>query len=390
MDRVRVAAMGDVHCTNTSGGELRPVFDAVSRAADVLLLCGDLTDYGRAEERLAEVRQRRPGKAADEALRPDDADVEPFDLSHGRVAIENGDPATAQGVRDLVRAAEVMVVVPEDGVDGREQARARVGEDGRLLRVAVGGQVAGEEDQVGLAVDLREGGLDLLAMRLARVDVAGGRDPDRPFGSVHGGPPAHDWRPSSRGSSRRVASEDEFERLVASARKVSAILRDADIPHALAGGLAAWARGGPKTEHDVDFMVMRDDADEALEALARAGLRTERPPEGWLYKGYDGDILVDLIFTPSSGPVTDELLERAEVLELQAMPMRVARLEDVMVTKLMALTEQEPDFGGVLEIARSLREQIDWNEVRARTADSPFAAAFFTLLVELQIVTTAS
>jgi predicted nucleotidyltransferase len=187
-----------------------------------------------------------------------------------------------------------------------------------------------------------------------------------------------------------VASEEEFERLVASARNVSAILRDAGIPHALAGGLAAWARGGPKTEHDVDFMVEPEDADAALEALARAGLRTERPPEGWLYKAFDDDILVDLIFAPSSGPVGDELLERAEVLEVQAMPMRVARLEDVMVTKLMALTEQEPDFGGVLEIARSLREQIDWNEVRARTTDSPFAAAFFTLLVELQIVTTAS
>jgi predicted nucleotidyltransferase len=187
-----------------------------------------------------------------------------------------------------------------------------------------------------------------------------------------------------------VASEEEFERLVASARKASAILRDAGILHALAGGLAAWARGGPKTEHDVDFMVEPEAADAALEALTRAGLRTERPPEGWLYKAYDGDILVDLIFNPSSGPVTDELLERADVLELQAMPMRVARLEDVMVTKLMALTEQEPDFGGVLEIARSLREQIDWDEVRERTAESPFAAAFFTLLEELQIVSAAS
>jgi hypothetical protein len=187
-----------------------------------------------------------------------------------------------------------------------------------------------------------------------------------------------------------VATQEEFDRLVQSARTVSAILRDAGVPHALAGGLAAWARGGPKTEHDVDFMVRREDADAALEALARAGLRTERPPEGWLYKAYDGDILVDLIFSPSSGPVTDETIERAEELEVQAMPMRVARLEDVMVTKLMALTEQEPDFGGVLEIARSLREQIDWDEVRARTTESPFAAAFFTLLEELQIVTTAS
>jgi predicted nucleotidyltransferase len=183
-----------------------------------------------------------------------------------------------------------------------------------------------------------------------------------------------------------VAGEEEFDRLVESTRKVSAILRDADVPHALAGGLAAWARGGPKTEHDVDFMVKPEDAERALEALAQAGLPTERPPEGWLVKAYDGDVLIDLIFNPSSGSVTDAILERADQLEVQAMPMPVARLEDVMVTKLMALTEQEPDFGGVLEIARSLREQIDWDEVRRRTDSSPFAAAFFTLAEELQIV----
>jgi len=183
-----------------------------------------------------------------------------------------------------------------------------------------------------------------------------------------------------------VADEDEFEQLVESARKTSAILRDAGVPHALAGGLAAWARGGPKTEHDVDFMVKPEDADRVLEALAKAGMRTERPPEGWLVKAYDGDRLIDLIFNPSSGPVTDEILGRADELEVLAMPMRVARLEDVMVTKLMALTEQEPDFGGVLEMARSLREQIDWDEVRKRTESSPLAKAFFTLAEELSIV----
>src|SRR5207249_5257595 len=149
---------------------------------------------------------------------------------------------------------------------------------------------------------------------------------------------------------------------------------------------AAWARGGPKTEHDADFMVKPDDAERAFQAVADAGMRTERPPEGWLVKAFDGDLLIDLIFNPSSGPVTDEILERAEHLEVQAMPMPVARLEDVMVTKLMALTEQEPDFGGVLEIARSLREQIDWDEVRQRTESSPFAKAFFTLAEELEIV----
>ena len=68
------------------------------------------------------------------------------------------------------------------------------------------------------------------------------------------------------------------------------------------------------------------------------------------------------------------------------MPLPVLPLEDVLVQKLLAITEQEPDYTSVLEIARALREQIDWDEVRSRTKDSPFAAAFFTLLDELEIL----
>jgi Icc-related predicted phosphoesterase len=47
---VRVAAVGDLHCTRTSQGLLQPLFAAASTNADLLLLCGDLTDYGLAEE----------------------------------------------------------------------------------------------------------------------------------------------------------------------------------------------------------------------------------------------------------------------------------------------------------------------------------------------------
>jgi hypothetical protein len=64
----------------------------------------------------------------------------------------------------------------------------------------------------------------------------------------------------------------------------------------------------------------------------------------------------------------------------------VSTLEDVMVSKLMAMTEQEPDFGALLEWTRALREQIDWSEVRARTEASPFARAFFTLVEGLGVV----
>jgi Icc-related predicted phosphoesterase len=47
---VRVAAVGDLHCTKTSQGAFQPLFSRIAEAADVLLLAGDLTDYGLPEE----------------------------------------------------------------------------------------------------------------------------------------------------------------------------------------------------------------------------------------------------------------------------------------------------------------------------------------------------
>jgi Icc-related predicted phosphoesterase len=47
---MRVAAVADLHCSRTSEGGFRPLFAAAREAADVLLLCGDLTDFGLPEE----------------------------------------------------------------------------------------------------------------------------------------------------------------------------------------------------------------------------------------------------------------------------------------------------------------------------------------------------
>ena len=184
-------------------------------------------------------------------------------------------------------------------------------------------------------------------------------------------------------------SSPSFDELVESMKVASAALRDAGIPHLLGGGLAGWARGGPPTEHDVDFFVREEDAERALEALVEAGLQPERPPEAWLLKAHHEGTLIDLIFHPSGGPIGDEHFARAEELEVAAQHVTVASLDDVMTTKLLSLTEQDPDFASVLEFARSLREQIDWNVVRGQTAESPFACAFFTLVEELGIVEPA-
>jgi predicted nucleotidyltransferase len=175
--------------------------------------------------------------------------------------------------------------------------------------------------------------------------------------------------------------------LLEAMKKAAGLLSQAEVPFMLGGGLAVWARGGPQTEHDVDFYVKEEDAERALGVLGEAGFRTERPPEGWLLKAWDEDgTLVDLIYEPSGGPVGDEMFERAEELEVMALRIKVASLEDVLSQKLLALKEQEPDFQSVLELGRAVREQIDWDAVRRRTEHAPFAKAYFTLVEELGIV----
>jgi hypothetical protein len=181
-------------------------------------------------------------------------------------------------------------------------------------------------------------------------------------------------------------SKETLDDLVTTMKRAAAALREADVEFMLGGGLAIWARGGPPTDHDVDFFVREEDAERGLDALAAAGMDVEKPPEDWLYKARDGDVLVDLIFRPAGGAIGDDHFARASSLEVLAQRLLVASIDDVMVTKLLALTEQEPDFQAVLQVARALREQIDWTEVEARSSESPFARAFFTLAEGLGIV----
>jgi putative nucleotidyltransferase-like protein len=185
----------------------------------------------------------------------------------------------------------------------------------------------------------------------------------------------------------RVASGDNtLNGMVPTLKKAAAALRDAGVPYLVAGGVASWVRGGPSTDHDLDFLVKPADADRALSALEEAGLRPEKPPEEWLYKAYDGDVLVDVIFNPAGLEVDDELIERGEEREVEAMTMRVMRPEDLLVSKLMAMTEHTINYRSCLEIARSLREQIDWHDVRRRTESSPYGRAFFVIADGLELL----
>jgi hypothetical protein len=123
------------------------------------------------------------------------------------------------------------------------------------------------------------------------------------------------------------------------------------------------------------------------------GMRAERPPEGWLLKAWDtdeNDTLVDLIFGPRGIPDVGEVLERAEIVGVAALDLPVVHLDDVMVMKLYAFDEHACDYNSILAVARAVREQVHWESVRERTADSPFARGFFTIVEGLGIIGDAA
>jgi hypothetical protein len=179
---------------------------------------------------------------------------------------------------------------------------------------------------------------------------------------------------------------DCFERIEATLKRSVAALTSERVPFLLGGSLAVWARGGPETCNDLDLMVRPDDAERALAALERAGMRTERPAEGWLYKALDDGVAVDLIFSPRGVAVDEATFARAEMVSVFGVELSAMALEDVLVSKLLALHDHYLDFEAPLQMARAVRERVDWTQVRQSTTESPFARAFFTLVEGLGLV----
>src|SRR5262249_282804 len=59
---MRVAAVADLHCKRSSQGNFQSLFGAMAGAAEAIVLCGDLTDLGLAEEARVLVKEMVPAK----------------------------------------------------------------------------------------------------------------------------------------------------------------------------------------------------------------------------------------------------------------------------------------------------------------------------------------
>ncbi|WP_328466132.1 nucleotidyltransferase family protein [Actinoplanes sp. NBC_00393] len=176
------------------------------------------------------------------------------------------------------------------------------------------------------------------------------------------------------------------EGLATTLKRVASALKAADIPFALGGSFAVYARGGYSSDHDADFLIREQDKDRALQELAAVGFEAEQPPEDWLVKVFDEGRMVDLIYRPVESPVTNETLHDTDQISVEAIYMPVLSASQLMIHKLLSYSQHYCDFATGLPVARSLREQIDWDRVRRETLKSPYAESFLVLLDRLEVV----
>ena len=167
-------------------------------------------------------------------------------------------------------------------------------------------------------------------------------------------------------------------------RTASALKRDG-VPFALAGGYALWAHGAPESENDVDFVIAEDDTDRAANVLEGAGFEVIRPPEDWLFKVRVDGVVVDLLHRVVGDPVTAEVLDRSEEMDLVGIRLPVLPATDLVISKLRSMTEHYCDFGRLLPHVRAVREQLDWERLRKEVDDNDFAVAFLFLTDRLGI-----
>ena len=58
--KIKIVALGDIHVGDTMHGAYSELFQHISQDADLFLLCGDLTQHGRADEDKGRLEEAAP------------------------------------------------------------------------------------------------------------------------------------------------------------------------------------------------------------------------------------------------------------------------------------------------------------------------------------------
>jgi len=146
-------------------------------------------------------------------------------------------------------------------------------------------------------------------------------------------------------------------------RRSVAALQDANVPFLIGGAYVVEAYAGvSRRTKDFDLYVRPHRVRAAMNALARAGYKTEMTFPHWLAKAGRGRDCVDLIFRAGNGlcEVDDSWFERARDDELLGLPVKLCAPEEMIWMKAYIMERERFDGADIAHILRRWAMEIDW------------------------------
>ena len=146
-------------------------------------------------------------------------------------------------------------------------------------------------------------------------------------------------------------------------RRALRTLIDARVPFLVGGAFAhACFTGIRRATKDLDLFIRRGDFDRVAALMRGEGWRAELAYPHWLAKVYAGEDFIDLIFNSGNGiaPVTDDWFRDNAQAEVLGVPVRLASMEDGLLTKAFIMERERFDGADVAHLIQANAEQLDW------------------------------
>ena len=166
-------------------------------------------------------------------------------------------------------------------------------------------------------------------------------------------------------------------------RRALQVLAAAEIPFLVGGAFAhACFTGIRRSTKDLDLFIRRQDLDRVQDAMRAEGWYTELAYPHWLAKVYAGEDFIDLIFNSGNGltPVDDRWFHDNAWADVLGVPVRVANIEDGMLSKAFIMERERYDGADVAHLLQANAERIDWHGLVER-----FGAHWRVLLAHLSL-----
>jgi predicted nucleotidyltransferase len=166
-------------------------------------------------------------------------------------------------------------------------------------------------------------------------------------------------------------------------RRALRALTDAEVPFLVGGAFAhACFTGIRRSTKDLDLFIRRQDYDRVASLMQAEGWRTELTFPHWLAKVYAGKDFIDLIFNSGNGltPVDERWFRNNEHAEVLGVPVRIANLEDGLVSKAFIMERERYDGADIAHLLQANAEQLDWTGLLER-----FGAHWRVLLAHLTL-----